>query len=351
MRLKFPDRLLGLEPGGEKMKAAILRGKKHFSIEEVPTPAAGTGEVVVKVSYCAVCGSDISRFVTGRGVGLIIGHEFCGKIAEVGPGVEGWSVGDRVVVDPITQCNRCYFCLRDQGNLCLNLGGTGIAGKPGGYAEYAKTIPAQLFHAPDGVEEKEATMAQCLAVALHAIHLSEIKMGDRVIVVGAGPIGLLVVACAKLAGAASVYVIEIADARKAVATKFGADAVIDPTEMNSRERILELTGIGGDIVFMCSNNPGAVQHAFALPRAGGVIVLVGNHWTAEINAEFVDTEVTVKGLKAYWRREFGEAVDLIASGRISCKSLITDIEPLHNIQQAFEALQNPTTQVKTLIAP
>jgi len=333
------------------MKAAVVKDKGRFSIEEVPDPTPGPGEVVFKVSYCAVCGSDLDSFASGRGTGLILGHELCGRIAEVGEGVQGWAPGDRVVVEPITQCGACFWCVNEQGNLCPHRAGTGMAGNPGGYAEYAKAGTVQLFHAPEGVGEKESTMAQCLAVGLHALHLSDLKLGEKVIVIGAGPVGLMVLACARAAGAGKIYVVEKAEGRKKAAAQLGADAVFDPTNAEYREQLSDLVGIGADLVFSCAGSGQAVQDALSFPRAGGMIVTVGNHWKAELTSDIVDREITVKGSKAYCRREFGEAVDLIASGMIKSASMITDVEPLDNIQQAFDTLRNPTTQVKTLIAP
>ncbi|MBI2909280.1 MAG: alcohol dehydrogenase catalytic domain-containing protein [Chloroflexi bacterium] len=334
------------------MKAAILKEKGRFVIEDVPVPRPGPGEVALKVSYCAICGSDVNRFATGRGAGSILGHEFCGRIAEVGEGVEGWSVGDLVAVDPITQCNTCFWCLHEQGNLCLNRSGTGIAGNPGGYAEYAKAKSVQLFHVPDSVSEKETTMAQCLAVALHVFNLSETKIGDNVVVVGAGPIGLQVLACARLGGAGNVYVTEKAAGRKGAAAEMGADAVLDPTEVNIRQRVYELTGIGADVAFGCAGASQAIQDTFAAVRPGGTVALVAENWAAQLTShDMVDGEVKVRGSRAYWRRDFGEAVDLIATRRVNCEAMITDVEPLANIEKAFEGLLNPTTQVKTLIAP
>ncbi|MBI2909214.1 MAG: alcohol dehydrogenase catalytic domain-containing protein [Chloroflexi bacterium] len=333
------------------MKAAVLKDKKQFAIEEVATPEPGPGEVVVKVSYCAICGSDVDRFKTGRYPGLILGHELCGRIAEVGEGVEGWSAGDRVAVEPITQCNTCYWCLHGQGNLCPNLGGTGMVGIPGGYAEFAKARPVQLFRVPAGMDEKEATMAQSLAVALHVVHLGEIEVGDTVVVIGAGPIGLLVLACARLAGAGKVYVTEKAEGRKRAAARLGADAVIDPTEVACPEELKKLTGIGADVVFGAAGTPEGIKDAFASARDGGTVALVGSHWVAELSSDMVTRGLTVRGNKAYRRCDFGRAVDLIAGGKIDCQALITDARPLSDIQRAVEELREPTTQVKILIAP
>lgn len=318
---------------------------------DVPTPKPGAGEVLVKITYCAICGSDIDRFVTGRDVGLILGHELCGRITEVGEGVAGWSVGNVVAVDPITHCNGCYYCLHGQENICSDKGGAARGGGQGAYAEYIVAKPIQLARVPDRVGEKEATLAQPLAVALHAFRLSGMKMGDKAIVIGAGPIGLLVLACARLAGAGKVYVVEKAAGRKDAAARLGADAVLDPGEANSRQRLLEQIGIGADVVFGCAGDPQAVRGSFTLARGGGTVVIVGQHWISEISSDIVDREVAVRGSRAYLGREFGEAIDLIAAGGINWETLITNVEPLSNIQEAFEQLQEPSTQVKTLIAP
>ncbi|MBI2907121.1 MAG: alcohol dehydrogenase catalytic domain-containing protein [Chloroflexi bacterium] len=335
------------------MRAAVLREKGRFSLEDLPMPTPGRGEVLVKVSHCAICGSDISRFATGRwSIGLVLGHEFVGSVAEVGEGVEGWAAGDRVVVDPITECGNCEWCLRGKGHLCPNRGGSGLVmGNNGGYAEYTKVKAVQLFRAPERVGEVESTMAQCLAVALHGFRRGEVKAGDKVVVIGAGPIGLFVAAQARLAGAGKVYVVEKAQGRKEAAAQMGADVVLDPTETEVRQQLVKLTGTGADVVFGCAGAPQAIENCFATVTPGGTVVLVAAHWKAEITSDVTDNEVTVKGTKAYTRREFGEAVDLLGSGKIDCRPLITSVEPLSNIQQVFETLQTITTQVKVLIAP
>ncbi|MBI2906888.1 MAG: alcohol dehydrogenase catalytic domain-containing protein [Chloroflexi bacterium] len=333
------------------MRAAILKDKERFSIEDVPAPRAGPGEAVIKVSYNAICGSDVTRFANARGVGLILGHELCGRIAEVGEGVPGWSVGDLVAVDPITECGKCYWCLHGQGHLCPDRGGTGIAGNPGGYAEYTKALAVQLFHVPERVGEKNATLAQCLAVSLHAVHLAQIKAGDAVAVVGAGPIGLFALQCARLAGAGKVYVSEKAPGRKAAAARLGADSVLDPTEVDVRQALLELTGIGADVAISCAGVPQAVRDSFTFTKAGGVVVVVAESWETQISSDMVSREIMLRGSRTYTRGEFGDAVDLIAAGKVDCEPFITRVEPLANIQRAFGPLIEPTTQVKTLIAP
>ncbi|MFC2042249.1 zinc-binding dehydrogenase [Chloroflexota bacterium] len=333
------------------MKAAILKDKKRFSIEEVPMPEPKSDEVVIKISYCAVCGSDINRFVTGRGIGLILGHEFSGKITQVGKDVSGWSVGDHVFVNPITYCAKCYFCLHQRENLCTNRGGTGIGGKPGAYAEYVKAKSSQLFRCPDNIGKKEATMAQCLAVAVHTVRVSGMKPGDKVVVIGAGPIGLLVLACSKLDGAGRVYAIEMAEGRKRAAEQMGADQVLDPTGVNAPQQVLELTGIGADVVFCCAGSSQAVRDAVAMVIPGGTVIIVAGDWTAEFNStHVVDRELVIKGSKAY-SDEFAQAVDLITGNKIDCTKLITSVEPLSRIQQVFEELITPVSQVKVLIAP
>ncbi|MBI2907375.1 MAG: alcohol dehydrogenase catalytic domain-containing protein [Chloroflexi bacterium] len=334
------------------MKAAILKEKGRFSVLEIPTPEPGPGEVLVKVSYCAVCGSDRRRFSRGEDTGLILGHEFCGRIARIGDGVKGWAVGDRVAVDPSVQCDSCYSCLHGYGNICSNRTGNARAGYPGAYAEYVTSKSLQLFLVPAAVDEQEITMAQCLAVTLHAFRQSQMRIGDRVIVIGAGPIGLLMLACARLAGAGAVYVIGKGQGRKALAVELGADAVLDPSEADRRERLLNLAGAGADVVYGCAGDAQAVRDCLALVKGGGTVVIVGSGWETLIQSrEIVEREVTVKGSKSYLRSEFGEAVDMISGGRINCRPFITSVVPLVNIQQAFEEMERSANLVKTLIAP
>ncbi|MFH1650567.1 MAG: zinc-binding dehydrogenase [Chloroflexota bacterium] len=337
------------------MKAGILKEVGRFAIEELPMPKAKPDSAVVKVKYCAVCGADLGRFKreTNFGVGLM-GHEFCGELVEVGSELTGWKVGDRVTVDPITYCHQCYYCLSGRQNLCRNRKVGGYFDVPGAYAEYIEVLPEQLFRTPEGMDDKKATMTQCLAVSLHGVKMAEVKLLDNVIVIGAGPIGLMALLLVKAMGAGQTIVFAKGEGRKKVSKKLGADHVIDAKDIGERDEVNKLTnGIGADVVLECSGGADAFINALTMARVGGRVTIVGGYKGPSTihTTDIYQREVTVNGSLAYTHEEFGEALELIARGMVNVDPLITSIEPLDNIQAGFERLRELGDEVKVVIAP
>ena len=188
------------------MRAAVFRGAGRVEVCNVPMPDVGSGEVLVQVHYCGICGSDLEAFHTGMyEPGLIIGHEFAGEVAQVGEAVDGWSVGDLVTTDDAIPCGRCPYCRQGQPTLCESLLMPGVT-LDGGMAEHV-VLPAKALHRlPEGVSTRQGALVEPLAVALHGVRRSALRAGEQVLVMGAGPIGLLTLQCAVLGGAAQVYV-------------------------------------------------------------------------------------------------------------------------------------------------
>jgi len=262
------------------MRAAVYKGNKQFEVEERPTPTAGLDEVVIRVKYCAICGTDVHCFLYDVSPpGTVMGHEYCGIVTDVGSTPSPWNVGDRVVggggISPIGRIVRETEA-RDKNHPRENFRERASKVKSvGAYAEYKLLESWEPLPIPDNVTDEMASLCEPLAVAVHAIRLSRIKLGDHVAVLGAGPIGLFCLQVANAAGASSVIVSEPAVARSRVARSLGANEVLDPTVQDVESEIVKLTnGKGPDVVLDCAGLGSTLNQAFNLVRRGGQVVLV-----------------------------------------------------------------------------
>lgn len=335
------------------MKAAVFRGKETLSVENVPPPSTGQGKVIVKVKYCGICGTDL-RFFAGEQLptGSIMGHEFCGTVCEKGERVTGWALGERVVVRPYTPCAKCYSCVHGEPQLCLNAVLLGVGrGRQGAFAQMVETDPEMLFTLPQEITDQAATLVEPLAVALHAVRKSEIGLGDTAMIFGAGPIGLLVLQSARLAGAGAIYVAEPQKERAGVASFLGSDRVFDPRVADVRREMRALTSIGVDRAYVCTSAPEALHQAVRSVRPGGRVMAVGGGSKAEVVPEYwMLREVEVKGVYTYWE-EFPLAISLLQEGKVTTAGLISAIIPLEKIQQAFQELHRGSPHIKVLVNP
>ncbi len=238
------------------MKAARWHGAKDIRVEEIPEPQPGPGEVKIKVAWTGICGSDLHKYLAGPifvPVGrdhplshgqapVTMGHEYCGNITELGQGVSGLAIGDRVAVEPIFACGTCPACREEKYNLCDSLGFVGLSGGHGGFAAHS-VVPARMVHKiPDGLSMEQGALVEPAAVALHAVRLSRIKAGDTAAVFGAGPIGLLVVEALRVAGAAQIHVVEPSEIRRQKALDLGATSAIDPAAADAVASIRAASG-------------------------------------------------------------------------------------------------------------
>jgi (R,R)-butanediol dehydrogenase/meso-butanediol dehydrogenase/diacetyl reductase len=307
------------------MKAAVFRGIGHVEVTDAPQPEPGPGEVMVHVGYCGICGSDIEALETGMyEPGVIIGHEFAGTVAELGPDVAGWQVGDRVVVNSVIPCGECVPCRQGRLDACDSLTMIGFT-HDGGLAEYMKVRAKGLHRLPDEMTLRQGALAEPLAVALQGVHRSRLKVGDHVLVMGAGPIGLLTLQCAALAGARAVVVTEVDPTRAALAGRLGATAVLDPTHDHVG---LALSGIiggqGPDVVYICTGQPDPYRDAISIVRKGGQIMVLGL-CVEPVEADYMSVvlnELNIEGSLA-GRAAFPAAIDFIAQGRADVEALVS----------------------------
>lgn len=332
------------------MKAAVIKGRRLIAYEEVPTPSAQPGTLLLKTKYNCVCGSDLEYVDNQRApqnpvvAGGILGHEFVAEIAEVGEGVKGWSVGDRVVPGFQRPCGQCYWCQRGLHHLCIGgpsryiPGGAGH-GMNGAMAEYFVRPPSSLLKVPAGVSDEEAGVSQPLGVGTWVVHCAGIEMGDSVAIIGAGHIGLLTMVCAKADGAAPIIVTDVIKSRLDVALEMGADVVLNPNEVDVISEAEKITEVGVDIAFVCVRRGGDVlKQAFDMVRVQGRVILVGYTESAELDAtSWLRKQVRIEG-SLNRGAKMATALRLLEYKRVNVKPLITEIIPLKDVQRAFDSM-------------
>ncbi len=322
------------------MRAVVMRGAGRVELADVERPQPGPGEALLRVGYCGICGSDLEAFHTGMyEAGLVIGHEFAGTIAALGPGVTGWQVGERVVVSDAIPCHECAPCCEGRLDACQALTMVGVTHN-GGLAEYVCVPVRGLHRLPRDVSLRQGALVEPLAVALTAVRRSRLRIGDRALVMGAGPIGLLTLQSALVAGARMVAVTEVEPARADVARRLGARAVLDPARDNIGVALAGLTdGAGPDVVYVCTGAPEPFREAISLVRKGGQVFVVGL-CVAPVEADFMSVamgDLCIEGSLA-GRATFPAAIDLIAQRRVDVEALVSHEIGLDEVPAAFEWL-------------
>jgi threonine dehydrogenase-like Zn-dependent dehydrogenase len=343
------------------MKAALYEDKHVFTLVDRPVPEACPGEAVVKIKMCGICGTDLHIYHEGMfPPGFIPGHENVGTIHQLGAGVEGFKVGDRVAAGPPGSCGACYQCVHGHPSLCVHaMAATNGLGRDGGFAEYMLvTDPRQmLYPIPDSVSFEDAVLTDTVATALRGLVQSAFKMGDNVVVSGCGPIGLAAVQLVKLAGAKHVTALEVVQKKREVAAKLGADLVLDPTaEAGSLpDRIRALyDGVGADLVVECAGVPQSFELCFNLARSGGQVLNVGAGGSpvTMIPALLALREVSLASSLAYTADEAKLVLSYLADGRFKTAGLVSDVIPLADIvSKGLERLMADRSLVKVAVAP
>ena len=337
------------------MHAAVYRAARQLSIERRPVPEPGEGEVLLRVSHCGVCGSDLHFVLDGWGrPDSIGGHEFSGHVVRVGPGVLRFRVGDAVVALPEAACGRCEFCLDHRPALCSGRGTAGVSPFQGAFAEYVRAGVRQIVPVPDGLSTREAALAEPLAVALHAISRSGIRPGESALVTGAGPIGMLVLAALRARGVGDVWVSEPSPVRRDLAVRVGATRAVLPDELPFPSMPFELVEDARHVAFECSGRPRAFASALAQLRRGGTLVVVGTGMekpNLDPNRVLLN-ELTVTGAYNYDENGLGDALELLASGGLPTGLLIEPEDvPLSGLLEAMERLEAGRIGGKVLVAP
>jgi len=332
------------------MKAVVFQAlHTPLAFETLPDPTPDAGQLVVRVGRCGICGSDLHMTedaAYGCKHGDVLGHEFAGEVVGLGSEVEDLKMGDLVSVIPLMSCGHCEHCRKGEVQWCSQFGLQG-----GGYAEYALTRPNQCIKLPTDLSLADGAIIEPLAVALHGVNLSGVAAGDRVLVLGAGPIGLSVAFWAKRRGA-EVAVQDIADFQESRALDLGADTfVVDPSDpIGSAERAL---GGKADVVFECVGIPGLIDQAVQQVRNRGTILLLGLCTRPDpINSfAMLSKEVRLVTSAFFTVPEYQASLDALAAGAIQPRLLVTDTISLAETPGVFESLKHRTSQCKVLISP
>ncbi|MEG2305421.1 MAG: zinc-dependent alcohol dehydrogenase family protein [Lachnospiraceae bacterium] len=323
------------------MKAAIYHGKCDLRVEEVPEKKLQSHEVKIKVKYCGVCGTDIHIFNGDGGSSavtppLIPGHEFSGVVEEVGPGVTNVEVGDRVSGDPNDMCGECYFCKNGKQHFCTNNIGIGTT-RDGGFAEYVVMREKQVYKFSDRLSFLEAAMTEPMSCCLHGIDLCDIKAGDTVLVMGGGPIGMIMLQLAKNAGASKVILSEPIQEKRDLAMKLGADKTINPMEEDV-QAILKTYCSNVNVVIECVGNVKTQANAIQFAGKCATVMffgLVAPGESLSIQPDDIfkkELKITSSYINPY---TYERALQVLESKGIDLESIITNIVPLDEIVDVF----------------
>lgn len=338
-----------------RMRAAVYRERGRLDVEERPLPQLGPHEVLLRVSHCGVCGSDLHMVMEGWGrPDSIGGHEYSGRIAALGSEVRGWQLGEPVVGGPEPGCGACDYCRSRRPGLCRARSSPGVHGFQGAFAEYTKVDEAQLLRLPEGLSLREAALAEPLAVALHAIGLAGARPGARVLVTGAGPIGALSVAALRARGVEDVRVSEPLPARRELALKLGAARVLEPGELELPGMPFARVEDPCDVVLECSGHPDAFHAALAQLVPGGRLAIVGSGMRRprlDTNRILLN-ELLVTGAYCYDENGVADALELLASGRLPTRRLIeAEDVALEGLGEAMRGLVEGRLAAKVMVAP
>ncbi len=318
------------------MMAVVYRGPERLNVESVDIPEISATEVLVKVRAAGVCGTDVriyrGRFRVPLKPGRIIGHEFAGDIVEVGKEVEDLREGMKITVRPILHCGRCLYCLQGRNNICVSRPTLGYE-YDGAFAEFIK-IPGQaikignVFSVPKKLSYEEAAITEPLAACVNGVERSNISVGDTVVIVGAGPVGLMLLQLAKLHGAQRTIVSEISERRLRIAKNFGADVIVNTHEEDFVKVVKDLTnGYGADAVIVAVGAPLAIEQTVKTVRKGGTVNLFGGCATGSSITIDPNTvhygEIIFTGTSGSRRLHHWKAIKLASTGQVQLKPLIT----------------------------
>ncbi len=338
------------------MQAAVFHASdRPLVVEEVPEPTPGPRELVVEVKCCGICGSDLHAASLPGGLpkGCVMGHEFAGEVVEVGSAATGgFAVGDRVTGIPAIGCGACAACLSGDVMHCPELVITGLGQLPGAYAQYLRVGSNEAVALPEAIDFRLGALVEPLAVGLHAVNAAGLAPGQEVMVIGAGPIGLAVTLWARFLGARSILVSEPVQGRRAMATAMGATDVVDGAA-SAAACLAEKPRGGVDVIFECVGIPGLLAQCVDLAAARSKVVVAGVCMQPDtfVPAAAVIKELQLQFVLAYEKSDFQLTLDMMASGRIDPRAMVTDRVSLGAMPEAFEALKQPSDQCKVLVEP
>ena len=345
------------------MRAAVFhRAEAALTIEHVPEPQIGATDLMIAVKCCGICGSDLHMAdVCGPEGGMrplpagtVMGHEFCGEVVEVGRDAGAkWQVGDRVTALPYIACGHCQPCLSGLGYRCTTVRYTGLGDLPGAYAEYLRIGSSEALLLPPGVDWRLGALVEPLAVGLHAVHVARIAPGERVLIMGAGPIGLAAAMWARHYGAQHVVVSDKVPARLELASKIGATATVNASVEDVVGTCKRAAGGRADVILECIGVPGTQQLAMDYAPSGGRIVIVGVCMAPDtvLPPKAISKELQINYVFMYRKRDFEITIELMDQGRIDPTPLLSSVVSFDDFPSAFTKLKTDKSACKVLLEP
>ena len=339
------------------MRCVKIKGPKKFEVSQIPEPLADGENVIIDIKKSGICGSDLHYWIAGEPKGLIMGHEFCGVVKNPG-NREDLIAGDRVTALPISPCGHCEPCKSGNVQYCAKTWDKSIGlalTNPGALTQTIAVRSDMVMKVPATISDEEVAVVEPTAVGLHAIHLADIKVGDKVLVIGGGIIGQISAMFAKMEGASYVVVSETNPKRGEKALKLGvADGFADARDPKMIEKYNIITEGGFDVVIECCGNSPAVSSAIMAVKPGGTVILVGvSLGTVTIpSIVAVTRELNIKGAIAYTIDEFKTCIELMAQKRIDTLKFVDDIVDLESTQEAYERLTSGKDDaIKIIVDP
>lgn len=335
------------------MRTAILQQPgEPLAVVERPDPTPEPNELLLRVDACGICGSDLHVSDAYPLPGLVLGHEFCGTVEEVGPDTQGFEVGDRVTALSLTTCGHCAACLSGRPRKCPSAVMVGIE-RPGAFAEYVTMPSRDVFRLPNTLDPQHGALIEPLAVALHTVDRARLEPGDDVLVIGGGPVGLAVALWARQLGAREVVVSDPVAARRSLAEQVGASTTVDPTKQDVGDAFEQATGSRPRVVLECVGVPGMIQHAADVADIDATVVIAGVCMVPDSLLPIVPMtkELDVRFSFYYRARDYTTAIAMIDRGRIDPLPLVTSEVTLDQLPDRFQQLKSPSDDCKVLIRP
>lgn len=338
------------------MKCVAIKDVKKFEIKDIEEPQVEKNKVMIAVKKTGICGSDIHNFDLGNPKGLVMGHEFCGTVIEPADRSD-LKKGDRVTALPISPCGHCHACLSGNSQYCSETWNQALGlsiNNPGGLTSKINVRSDMVIKVPTNVTDEEVAMVEPTAVSLHAIHLANIKVGDKVLIIGGGIIGLGAAMFAKLEGASYVAISETNDKRGKNAIKLGVCDEYFKADQNIITNINKKIKDGFDIVIECCGNSSAVSTALMSVKPGGTIILVGvSPMPITIpSVVAVLREITIKGAIAYTKEEFETCIELMSNKQIDVLKFLSKTITFEEVQEVYEELSSGKSElIKVIVDP
>ena len=327
------------------MRAAVLNDDHELVVADVADPSPGPGELVLEVTACGICGSDL-KLRDSMPVGLVMGHEFCGVVVAAGADTDpAWRTGRHVTALPIFGCGHCLACLAGEPAHCEQADYVGVGGSSGVFAEYVRVDQRETVGLPESIDPALGALVEPLAVGLHAVERAHIRSGDKVLVVGAGPVGLSVIAWAARSGAGELVVSDPSAERRTAAEQFGATRTVDPGSEQLEPRY--------DVVIECVGSPGLTDICVGASTRHGHVVIAGVCTKPDpyVPVMALMKELTMDFVVYYTRREFFAVVDALGQGAIDAAPFVSRRVGLEGANDAFTELIEAKDQRKILVLP